>query len=90
MATYGVFSYDLNIAHTRSERSPVLRERSLEKLFGHLLSDLCKIKIPIISKHKGRKGDEEFSQRGVNVHEIPCLDVSRRELAKVDFIESVM
>ena len=55
---------------------------------GDILSDLREIKVTFITKHESRKGDQKFGERGMDVHEISCLDISRGELAKMHFIES--
>jgi hypothetical protein len=44
--------------------------------------------VSIIPGHESRKGDKKFGQWGVNVHEVSRLDVSRGELAKMDFVKS--
>ena len=65
-----------------------LHESIIPKYYRHPLCNLCEIKISIISKHKSRKSDKKLGKWWVNVYEITRLDVSRGELAKMDFVKS--
>lgn len=65
-----------------------LRESIIPKYCRHALCNLSEIKISIISRHKSRKSDKKLGEWWVNVYEITRLDVSRGELAKMDFVES--
>jgi hypothetical protein len=65
-----------------------LHESIIPKYCRHPLCNLSEIKISIISRHKSRKSDKKLGKWWVNVYEIARLDVSRSELAKMDFVES--
>jgi hypothetical protein len=65
-----------------------LRESIIPKYYRHPLCNFSEIKISIISRHKSRKSDKKLGEWWVNVNEITRLDVSRGELAKMDFVES--
>ena len=65
-----------------------LRESIIPKFCRHPLCYLSEIKISIISRDKTRKSDKKLGEWWMNVYEIARLDVSRGELAKMDFVES--
>ena len=69
-------------------RTSHLRERIIPKYCRHALCNLSEIKISIISRHKSSESDEKLGEWWVNVYEITGLDVSRGELAEMDFVES--
>jgi hypothetical protein len=75
---------------TRQLENQVLKlhESIIPKYCRHPLCNLSEIKISIISRHKSRKSDKKLGKWWVNVYEIARLDVSRSELAKMDFVES--
>lgn len=54
----------------------------------HSLCDVLEIEVAVIAKDEPCKGDEQFCEWWVNVHKVRGLDVSRRKLSKVDFIET--
>ena len=54
---------------------------------SHSLSNVLKVKVSIIAPHETRKCNEEFRQRGMDIHKVLRLDVFRCEFAEMDFIE---
>lgn len=52
-----------------------------------MLADILEIKVSVESPDEGRERDQEFGERGMNVHEECLLDVFPCESSEMNFIE---
>ena len=54
----------------------------------HILSDILKVELAIITEDEASERDQQLGKWGMDVHEELCLDIPRCEFSKMNLVKA--